>query len=203
MYPFIEYIPDWLFRRKPELKSENSSKNNSKGDSFADEPINMMDLVMQMNKQKDTSENVHPNVIDKHEDDDSDNDSFESDDILDALEYNDTKSIEKDEYIKPAIIQNNLPIVVDETNSDNKEDLNISKNSDKIDPDKVKEKADKLSKMTDYELGKHIEHVLRPNIWVRRWAHIFIILLYSQSLLKLMKNQMNLYPINQTQKKRF
>ena len=164
MYPFIEYIPDWLFRRKPELKSENSSKNNSKGDSFADEPINMMDLVMQMNKQNDTSENVHPNVIDKHEDDDSDNDSFESDDILDALEYNDTKSIEKDEYIKPAIIQNNLPIVVDETNSDNKEDLNISKNSDKIDPDKVKEKADKLSKMTDYELGKHIEQVLRPNI---------------------------------------
>ena len=119
---------------------------------------------MQMNKQKDTSENVHPNVIDKHEDDDSDNDSFESDDILDALEYNDTKSIEKDEYIKPAIIQNNLPIVVDETNSDNKEDLNISKNSDKIDLEKVKDTADKLSKMTDYELGKHIEHVLRPNI---------------------------------------
>ena len=118
---------------------------------------------MQMNKQKDTSENVHPNVIDKHEDDDSDNDSFESDDILDALEYNDTKSIEKDEPTKPAFIQNNLPIVVDETCSDNSKTITISKN-EKIDSDLIKDKADKLSKMTDYELGKHIEQVLRPNI---------------------------------------
>jgi hypothetical protein len=140
----IGYTPSAMSQRVPTPPSPLQDKSPFKGDSFGDEPVNMMDLLKQMNSTSQTSENIHPNT------DVGNDDSFSSDDILETLDLKDTKK-----YIPDASNINTTNTSKEKAVDD---EFSISTT--------IQSRVEELTKMTDNEFSKHIEQTLLPNLQV-------------------------------------
>lgn len=127
----------------PKLRKDEESK----GDSFTDEPVSMMDLLKQMQSKQDESENIHPNmnkeIKEVYDQNDSDWDSFHSDDVINTLCQKDVKTS----------ISNLTPNVIEET--DDYERIETNK-------EEIQRQADRLNRLTEHEFTQHIESTLAP-----------------------------------------